>query len=145
MADTLTAEQRRKCMRAIPSKNTSPEMVVRRLVHSMGFRYALYDESLPGKPDIVLVCRRKIIFVHGCFWHKHNCRHGCVAPVTNAGYWDRKRDRNAERDREHIRTLRKDGWKVLVLWECWIRDSPGLRNRLERFLRGPVVPSSIPR
>jgi len=135
MADTLTAEQRRACMRAVSGKNTAPEMCVRRLAHSMGYRYALHVKRLPGKPDLVFVSRRKIIFVHGCFWHKHNCRHGRVSPATNSGYWSAKREGNARRDREHVKALRSDGWRVLVLWECWTRDLGSLTKRLESFLR----------
>ncbi len=108
----------------------------------MGYRYALHVRDLPGKPDLVFVSRRKIIFVHGCFWHKHNCRHGSVSPVTNRDYWNRKREKNAERDREHIRTLRKEGWKILVLWECRTQNPESLRKRLQAFLSGDT--SSIP-
>ena len=135
MVDTLTTEQRSACMRAVGCKNTTPEMRVRRLVHSMGFRYALHAKNLPGKPDLVFVSRRKIIFVHGCFWHKHNCRHGSISPATNSAYWNGKRERNAERDKKNIRTLRKDGWKVLVIWECSTRDATSLSKRVENFLR----------
>lgn len=134
MVDTLSAEQRSQCMRSVAGANTAPEIRVRSLLHSMGYRYALHVKKLPGKPDIVLVCRRKIIFVHGCFWHKHNCRHGRVSPITNAEYWTSKRERNARRDREHIRKLRRDGWEVLVIWECWTKDIDSLRERLEEFL-----------
>jgi DNA mismatch endonuclease (patch repair protein) len=133
MGDTLTTEQRSACMRSVRGKNTMPEMVVRRLVHTMGYRYALHAKSLPGRPDLVFVSRRKIIFVHGCFWHKHNCRHGRISPVTNSDYWNDKRDRNAKRDRDHIKYLRKDGWNVLVIWECWTKDTESLRKRLETF------------
>jgi DNA mismatch endonuclease (patch repair protein) len=122
-------------MRAVSGKNTAPEMCVRRLAHSMGYRYALHVKRLPGKPDLVFVSRRKIIFVHGCFWHKHNCRHGRVSPATNSGYWSAKREGNARRDREHVKALRSDGWRVLVLWECWTRDLGSLTKRLESFLR----------
>jgi DNA mismatch endonuclease (patch repair protein) len=101
----------------------------------MGLRYALHSKGLPGKPDLVLVSRRKIIFVHGCFWHMHKCRHGRISPVTNSDYWSSKRERNAERDGEHIESLRRDGWKVLVIWECWTKDTESLRKRLEAFLR----------
>jgi DNA mismatch endonuclease (patch repair protein) len=133
MVDTLTTEQRRACMQAVHSEDTTPEMIVRRLAHSMGYRYALHNKNLPGKPDLVFVSRRRIIFVHGCFWHKHNCRHGRISPATNSDYWNSKRQRNAERDREHIKVLRKGGWSVLVLWECWTRDPVSLRKRLENF------------
>ena len=134
MADTLSTEQRSACMRSVGRKDTAPEMKVRRLVHSMGYRYALHVKTLPGKPDLVLVSRRRIIFVHGCFWHKHRCRHGRISPMINSDYWSGKRERNAERDREHIKSLRKDGWEVLVIWECWTRDAESLRRRLEAFL-----------
>ena len=136
MVDVLTAKQRSACMRAVGSRNTAPEMCVRRLAHSLGYRYALHSKNLPGKPDLVFVSRRKIIFVHGCFWHKHNCRHGRVSPAANADYWQRKRDGNAERDRAHVKVLRKNGWRVLILWECWTLDPDTLRMRLETFLGG---------
>jgi DNA mismatch endonuclease (patch repair protein) len=122
-------------MKAILGKNTTPEMIVRRLAHSMGYRYALHSKTLPGKPDLVFVSRRKIIFVHGCFWHKHSCRHGRSSPATNSNYWDAKRERNTKRDKEQIMTLRKEGWKVLVLWECWTRDLNALSNKLKAFLQ----------
>jgi DNA mismatch endonuclease, patch repair protein len=121
-------------MRSVRGKNTAPEMIVRRLAHSMGCRYALHVKALPGKPDLVFVSRRKIIFVHGCFWHKHNCRHGRITPATNTDYWNRKREKNAKRDREHIKSLRKDGWIVLVIWECWTQNAGSLRKKLETFL-----------
>jgi DNA mismatch endonuclease (patch repair protein) len=100
----------------------------------MGYRYALHAANLPGKPDLVFVCRRKIIFVHGCFWHKHNCRHGSISPAANSDYWNAKRERNTQRDRQHVRALRKDGWKVLVLWECQTKNSNLLSTKLEAFL-----------
>lgn len=134
MTDTLTAEQRKACMQAVKGKDTTPEMSVRKLAHAMGYRYALHAKSLPGKPDLVFVSRKKIIFVHGCFWHKHNCRHGRISPVNNSDYWSGKRKRNAERDKEHIQALRREGWKVLVIWECWTRDADSLSKRLEAFL-----------
>jgi DNA mismatch endonuclease, patch repair protein len=135
MAETLTAEQRSACMRAVGSKNTVPEMRVRKLVHSMGYRYALHVDTLPGSPDLVFRSRRKIIFVHGCFWHKHICRHGSISPVTNSDYWNGKRERNVQRDRQHLRALRREGWKVLLLWECKTRDLEFLRKKLESFLK----------
>ena len=134
MTDTFTAEQRSECMRAVKGKNTKPEMLVRKLVHSMGYRYSLHRAGLPGKPDLVLVSRRKVVFVHGCFWHRHTCRHGRVAPVHNSEYWNDKRDKNAARDRGNIRALRREGWKVLVIWECWTGKTDALRKRLEGFL-----------
>jgi DNA mismatch endonuclease (patch repair protein) len=141
--DTLTAEQRKACMQAIGGKDTMPEMCVRRLVHAMGFRYALHAKKLPGKPDLVFVSRRKIIFVHGCFWHKHNCCHGSISPATNSAYWNAKRERNAERDQENIKALRKDGWEVLVVWECSTRDTNSLSKKVENFLREAASPGKL--
>src|SRR6266567_2492380 len=103
MADNLTAEQRITCMRAVQSQHTIPEMRVRHAAHSLGYRYALHRRDLPGKPDLVFVSRRKVIFVHGCFWHRHTCRRGRVCPASNAGYWKRKREKNSERDKKHLR------------------------------------------
>jgi DNA mismatch endonuclease (patch repair protein) len=134
VTDTLTEQQRSACMRAVRGKDTTPELVVRRLVHSMGFRYALHSKNLPGKPDLVFTSRKRIIFVHGCFWHKHNCPHGRVSPAANSDYWRAKREKNAIRDRQHTIELRKRGWKVLVLWECWTKDLNSLTARLEAFL-----------
>ena len=140
MVDSLTPAQRSACMRKVRGKDTAPEMRVRRLAHSMGYRYVLHARNLPGKPDLVFVSRRKVIFVHGCFWHNHDCRHGSIAPATNAGYWAQKRQRNMGRDKEHVDALRKDGWAVLVLWECDTTDPVTLRKRLESFLgRRPVT------
>ena len=140
MTDVFTPEQRSACMRAVGGKDTTPEMLVRRLAHSLGYRYSLHVKKLPGKPDLVFVARRKIIFVHGCFWHKHNCPHGRVSPAANSAYWEAKRAGNAERDRKHNRDLRRDGWAVLVLWECRVKDPISLRSRLREFLES--VPSS---
>jgi len=109
-------------------------MRVRQATHSLGYRYALHRKDLPGKPDLVFVSRRKIVFVHGCFWHLHRCRHGRISPVSNVSYWGRKRERNAQRDREHLQALRAGGWNVLVIWECWTRDAPRLRKLLVAFL-----------
>ena len=121
-------------MRAVRGKDTTPEMRVRRAAHSLGYRYALHRKSLPGKPDLVFVSRRKIIFVHGCFWHLHNCRHGRVSPTSNVGYWYAKREKNQQRDREHIQALRAAGWKVLVVWECKTHNLSLLGKRLDNFL-----------
>src|ERR1700687_7749 len=100
----------------------------------MGYRYALHVKHLPGKPDIFFVSRRKIIFVHGCFWHNHGCRHGSVAPATNTHYWNQKRERNAKRDQEHAKSLRRQGGDVLVIWECQTRSPKPLRKKLATFL-----------
>jgi len=134
MIDVHTKYQRSYNISQIRSKNTSPEMIVRSLVHRMGYRYSLHRKDLPGNPDIVLTRHSKIIFVHGCFWHMHRCRYGSVKPTTNVKFWQSKREGNASRDKRNIRKLRREGWKVLVIWECQIRNTEKLINKLEKFL-----------
>src|ERR1019366_4356665 len=120
-------------MAAVRSKDTQPELFVRRLVHGMGYRYRLHRPDLPGKPDLVLSSRRKIIFVHGCFWHQHGCISSHL-PKSNVSYWATKLERNRARDLEHLRYLRAHGWKCLVVWECELKESERLLRRLEKFL-----------
>lgn len=123
-------------MRAIRSAGTKPEMAVRRLAHGMGYRYRLHARKLPGKPDLVFASRRKVIFVHGCFWHQHP-KAGCSdarPPRSNPDYWLPKLARNKERDRNAQAELKKLGWSVCVIWECQTRNIPALRRRLKEFL-----------
>lgn len=128
---------RSRTMRAVKGKDTKPEWTVRRLLHTAGFRYRLHDKDLPGKPDLVFPARRAVIFVHGCWWHGHDCARGARPAKTNAGYWNGKIARNVDRDRRHLAALRADGWKAHVVWECEIKNA-GLLKRLVRFLgRGP--------
>lgn len=134
MADVLTRAQRSFNMSRIRSKNTSPEMFVRRLVHGLGFRYRLHGAKLPGRPDLVFASRRRVIFVHGCYWHMHHCRYGRVKPKTNAEFWETKRMSNVDRDRRNARALAREGWRVLVIWECAIRKPEGVARRVLRFL-----------
>jgi len=134
MTDVLTKEQRSFNMSRIRNKNTRPEILVRSIVHRMGYRYALYRKDLPGHPDMVLTKHHKIIFVHGCFWHMHKCRYGKVKPATNAKFWQAKREGNVARDKRNLRKLRKDGWKVLVIWECHTRNTKKLIDKLCKFL-----------
>lgn len=131
--DRLTSAQRSANMRRIKSKDSAPELIVRRLVHSLGYRYRLHNHQLPGRPDLVFARRKKIIFVHGCFWHAHGCR---VAhkPRSRQNYWTPKLRRNAERDKDHQQSLRALGWRVLVLWECEISDAAALAKRVKRFI-----------
>ena len=124
---------RSQMMAAVRSKNTRPEMLVRRLVHSMGYRYRLHRRDLPGKPDLAFVAKRSVIFVHGCFWHQHGCV-GSHLPRSNAQYWTPKLLRNQTRDAEHLKSLRKQGWRCLVLWECELCRTAALRKRIARFL-----------
>jgi DNA mismatch endonuclease (patch repair protein) len=139
MTDVLTPEQRKFNMSRIRNKNTRPELIVRSLVHGMGYRYCLHKSELPGKPDLVLSRHRKIIFVHGCFWHMHKCRYGKVKPKTRASFWQNKRLGNVVRDRKNLAALKREGWQVLVVWECWTRDLESLENRLVAFLQKQVA------
>src|SRR5215471_14058880 len=114
-------EQRSRTMRAVKGANTAPELLVRKIAHSLGYRFRLHRSDLPGKPDLVFVGRRKVIFVHGCFWHGHKCPRGDRMPKTNSDYWTRKIARNAARDKLHISALKKQGWQVGVIWECKLK------------------------
>jgi DNA mismatch endonuclease (patch repair protein) len=136
MADQFSPAERSRIMRCVKSGDTTPEMVVRRLVHGMGYRYRLQCRELPGQPDLVLPRLKKAIFVHGCFWHRHACDAGQSTPASRVEYWQAKFARNEVRDRRNIRKLRRLGWSVLVVWECQtrVRRRESLRRRLERFL-----------
>lgn len=122
-------------MASIRGKDTRPERAVRSLVHGMGYRYRLHVRELPGKPDLVFPSLAKVIFVHGCFWHRHRCRAGQVTCATNAEFWRKKFEGNVRRDRTHVRELRSLGWESLIVWECWLRDPDKLLARLRSFLR----------
>ena len=124
---------RSEIMAAIRSKDTKPELLVRRMVHAMGYRYRLHRPDLPGKPDLALPSKRKVIFVHGCFWHQHGCS-GSHLPKSNEAYWVPKLQRNQARDTEHLRALRAEGWKCLVLWECQLNQPKRLAQRIAKFL-----------
>lgn len=132
--DVLTPEQRSRNMRAIKGRDTRPELIVRGLVHGLGYRFRLHGHSLPGRPDLVLRRLRVVIFVHGCFWHRHRCRYGRAMPATRPTFWKAKFASNVDRDRRTARTLRHMGWRVLVIWECQTRDADRLRARLAKFL-----------
>ena len=129
-----TVKQRSRIMRAIKGKDTGPEMRVRRRAYCMGYRYRLHRKELPGNPDLVFRGRRKIIFVHGCFWHGHTCKRGNRMPKNNRDYWQQKITRNKERDREHLKALKEEGWQVLVVWECEVKDDSLIERRLWKFL-----------
>lgn len=119
-------------MSLIRSKDTKPEMLVRRLIHRMGYRFRLHDEKLPGCPDLVFKSQRKAIFVHGCFWHFHrNC---CRPPKSHREYWKPKLERNASRDKEASKKLRALGWRELVIWECQLADLDKLSRKIRQFL-----------
>ncbi len=137
--DPLTPEQRRYTMRQVHSEDTKPEMSVRRLTHRMGYRYRLHRKDLPGKPDLVFPGRKKVIFVHGCFWHGHDCPAGRKTPKTNQEYWLKKLNRNKERDKQNIAKLHELGWDVLVIWECETRDEATLSRRISQFLDDETI------
>jgi DNA mismatch endonuclease (patch repair protein) len=132
--DTLDEGQRSVRMALIRSKNTKPELLVRRLVHGLGYRYRLHRRALPGTPDLVFPGRSKVIFVHGCFWHRHP---GCALvrlPKSRPEFWVPKLEGSAERDARDVRALRRLGWSVMTIWECQLRDMARLENRIRRFL-----------
>lgn len=137
MVDVLTPEQRKLNMSRIRGKNTKPEMVVRRLVHSMGYRFRLHRHDLPGSPDLVFVSRKKVILVHGCYWHMHACRFGRVAPATNAEFWRTKRESTVSRDKRTGRELQALGWRNFVVWECELSNDQQLAARVRKFLGPP--------
>lgn len=132
--DRLTPEQRHTCMSHIRGKDTGPEWAVRRMVHALGFRYRLHVKGLPGKPDLVLRRHRKIVFVHGCFWHAHGCRMAQHPPATHTRFWKEKFAKNVQRDRQTLTQLWQAGWRVLVVWECETKDPEQLRTLLAAFL-----------
>ncbi|WP_261533796.1 very short patch repair endonuclease [Burkholderia multivorans] len=134
--DTVAPAKRSSIMKAVGRRNTGPELVVRRALFRLGFRFRLHDRKLPGSPDVVFRSRRAVIFVHGCFWHGHDCRRG-RAPSTNTEYWHAKLQRNKERDAEVALRLEAMGWRVLTVWECQIRDASKLDSLLLEFLQAP--------
>jgi DNA mismatch endonuclease (patch repair protein) len=121
-------------MSRVRHKDTVPELKVRRLVHSLGFRYRLHVRDLPGRPDLVFPARKAVIFIHGCFWHRHSCAAGDRIPKSRVNFWRAKLEGNASRDRRAVRKLRRTGWRVLILWECHLTDGEKLRVKLLRFL-----------
>ncbi len=132
--DTLTQTQRSLRMALIRNRDTEPEHVVRRLIHGLGYRYRLHDRKLPGCPDLVFKQRYKIIFVHGCFWHRHPRCKLARLPKSKLGFWVPKLEANRDRDKKVLRKLRHDGWKVLVIWECQLADLQKIGTRVREFL-----------
>lgn len=130
-----TPEQRSRIMRAVKGADTAPEIAVRSMVHRMGYRFRLHRKDLPGKPDLVFPRLRKVIFVHGCFWHGHDCARGARAPKNNAEYWCAKITRNNLRDIDNVIALKREGWRAAIVWECELKNPTGVKKRLGRFLR----------
>jgi DNA mismatch endonuclease, patch repair protein len=135
MADRLTPAQRSLNMSRIGSKNTKPEKLIRSLLHRMGYRFRLHQTSLPGKPDIVLKKYSYVIFVHGCFWHRHNGCKYAFNPTSKTEYWLPKLKRNIERDKENQDALKKVGWNILIIWECELKNINKLKIRIVETLR----------
>jgi DNA mismatch endonuclease (patch repair protein) len=121
-------------MQAVRSTNTTPELLVRSAAHRLGYRFRLHAANLPGKPDLVFAGRRKVIFVHGCFWHGHTCARGARIPRTNTAYWLGKIGRNTRRDAATKAQLRRLGWRVLTIWECDLKNLDRVRTKLATFL-----------
>lgn len=136
MTDRISPERRSANMAQIRSKNTRPEWIVRKQVHAMGFRYRLHQKGLPGCPDLVFKKLRIVLFVHGCFWHGHDCKEGKRVPKSNVDYWLTKIANNRARDRSHSDTLAGLGWKVRIIWECQTKDTEKLASHLQVILTG---------
>ena len=125
MTDVLTPEQRQRNMRNIKGKNTKPELILRRALHARGFRYHLHRRDFPGCPDLVFPKYSAVIFVHGCFWHRHGCKYTST-PSTRKEFWEKKFDGNVAHDRKVYQELEKEGWRVFVVWECTLKSCDGL-------------------
>ena len=151
MADNVSPEVRRWTMAQVKSKGMKPEMQIRRLLHGLGYRYRLHRADLPGRPDLVFPARRKVVFVNGCFWHNHaGCKRVRI-PDTNRDYWVAKLERNLERDKRNISLLEEKDWRVVVIWECQLRDMSATAHRLIEFLEDAkpdtavgILPDRIP-
>jgi len=142
MPDVFSKEKRSWIMSRISSSNTKPEIIVRKIIHAMGFRYRLHVSNLPGTPDIVLPIHKKVIFVHGCFWHGHKGCKRSDRPATHRAFWEKKLNSNIARDKNNIEHLRKRGWKVLVVWQCETGNTNSLSRRIQKFLAaGGVRPN----
>lgn len=134
MSDVFAPGKRAAVMRAVKARDTAPELKVRALLRALGHRYRLDARDLPGRPDVVFRGKRKAIFVHGCFWHGHDCARGARAPKANAAYWSAKIERNRARDVKSVEALALAGWSTLTIWECELRDEAEASERLATFL-----------
>ena len=135
MVDSLTKEKRSWNMSRIRNKDTKPELVVRSLLHRIGYRFRLHRKDLPGKPDIVLPKYKTVIFVNGCFWHRHKGCKYAYKPKSRINFWQKKFNGNIERHQKYKKKLKRQGWKVLVIWECQIKELKTLKNRLQKELQ----------
>ena len=133
VTDTRSTAQRSRIMRSVKTADTGPELIVRRVLHAMGYRYRLHRKDLPGRPDIVLASRRKVIYVHGCFWHGHGCAKGQL-PKSRTEYWQPKIEGNQARDAACTESLTRSGWAVLTVWQCELGNLADLSERLRAFM-----------
>jgi DNA mismatch endonuclease (patch repair protein) len=140
VTDRFTPEQRSAVMRKVPGKDSSAEMKLRRLLTRMGLRYRLHRKDLPGSPDVAMPGRKTAVFVHGCFWHGHDCRRGARTPQANAGYWTAKIARNRARDAAAVAALDAMGWRPLVVWECELKDEAAVEEAIREALRLSSAP-----
>jgi DNA mismatch endonuclease, patch repair protein len=135
MTDKVSKEKRSEIMSLVRSKNTSPEKMVRKILHEKGFRFRLYRNDLPGTPDIVLPKHRKIVFVHGCYWHGHKGCPRAKLPTTNEEYWEKKIRNNKLRHKKAEKKLKKDGWQIIVIWECELKNIEKASKKLIKFMK----------
>lgn len=133
--DTVSKRKRSEVMGQVKSKDTTPEMLVRRLVHRMGYRYRLHRKDLPGKPDLVFPGRKKVIFVHGCFWHRHQGCSNTRTPKSRTNFWETKFQQNVERDRRVCDELQAMGWDFMIIWECQTKDETLIAEQVDAFLK----------
>ncbi len=141
MTDTVDREKRSEIMSRVGSRDTKPELVVRRIAHGLGFRFRLHRKDLPGRPDIVFPRYRSVIFVHGCFWHRHpSCKYAS-SPKTRVEYWEDKFQSNVARDARNETLLRDLGWRVMVIWECETKDREAVAERISSYLEQAPVPA----
>ena len=136
MVDRVSEKRRSYIMSSVGSKDTGPELAVRKLLHSLGYRFRLHKRGLPGSPDIVFQKRKKAIFIHGCFWHGHNCKYGRL-PKSKTEYWEPKIKKNQERDKNNLKRLKELEWEALVVWQCELKEIDTTKMRLVSFL-GPT-------
>ncbi len=132
--DHVTPHKRSKIMAAVRSKDTKPEMMIRRLVYSMGYRYKLHSDALPGKPDLVFSSKKKVVFVHGCFWHGHNGCNKAQLPKSRTDFWQDKIENNVRRDKRVKRALNRKGWRYLIIWQCQINNLEKVKAKIYTFL-----------
>lgn len=137
--DHLSPQQRSRQMAKVTSKDTKPEKLVRSILHKEGFRFRKNVKSLPGVPDIVLPKYKTVIFVHGCFWHQHDCKRGNRMPSNRREYWEKKLQRNAERDLQHQKDLEKAGWEVIIIWECELKKKSNNVEQVIEYLRSKLL------